>query len=157
MASLMHQSFQNAGGVPRVASILNMADRATERALMENLAEESPDLVVEIRRLMFVFDDITKLSEKDVQTVLKNVESAQWAMALKCASEELKDKILNNITPRQRSVAINIIAIALYSCDKVGNSSINCTHFCQNDTPQDLTIWFGRHRALYLFKFQQCF
>jgi len=100
MASVMSQSFENAGGVSNVAGILNVTDRATERALLENLAQEAPDLVEEIRRLMFVFDDITKLTDKDVQSVLKNVESSQWAMALKGASEELKERILGNMSQR---------------------------------------------------------
>lgn len=100
MSSVMSQSFENAGGVSSVAEILNVTDRATERSLLENLAQEDPDLVEEIRRLMFVFDDINKLSDKDVQTVLKNVEAAQWAMALKGSSEELKAKILGNMSQR---------------------------------------------------------
>jgi flagellar motor switch protein FliG len=100
MASVMSQSYENAGGVDSVANILNVTDRATERALLENLAQEDPDLVEEIRRLMFVFEDVTKLSDKDVQSVLKNVESSQWAMALKGASEELKEKILGNMSQR---------------------------------------------------------
>jgi len=67
---------------------------------LENLAQEDPDLVEEIRRLMFVFDDIAKLGNKEIQTLLKNVESSQWAMALKGASEELKDKVLKNMSKR---------------------------------------------------------
>ncbi|MBN2022380.1 MAG: flagellar motor switch protein FliG [Pirellulales bacterium] len=100
MAAVMSQQFENAGGVASVAEILNVVDRATERTLLENLAQEDPDLVEEIRRLMFVFEDITKFSDRDVQSVLKNVESSQWAMALKGASEELKDKILGNMSKR---------------------------------------------------------
>ena len=78
-----------------MAEILNVIDRATERSLLENLAQEDPDLVEEIRRLMFVFEDIAKLGNRDIQILLKNVESSQWAMALKGASEELKEKVLN--------------------------------------------------------------
>ncbi len=100
MASVMSQSFENAGGIPAVAGILNVIDRATERSIMENLAQEDPELVDEIRRLMFVFEDITKFSHRDIQTVLKNVESSQWAMALKGASEDLKNKILSNMSKR---------------------------------------------------------
>jgi flagellar motor switch protein FliG len=100
MASLMNQSFENAGGVGSVAEILNVTDRSTERTLLENLAQEDPDLVEEIRRLMFVFEDINKMSDKDIQTILKNVETSQWAMALKGASEELKEKILGNMSQR---------------------------------------------------------
>jgi flagellar motor switch protein FliG len=101
MASVMSQSSTNkAGGVNSVAEILNVTDRTTEKALLENLAQEDPDLVEEIRRLMFVFEDIMKIPDKDIQTILKNVESAQWAMALKGASEELKSKILGNMSQR---------------------------------------------------------
>lgn len=100
MASVMSQQFENAGGVPDVAEILNVTDRTTERTLLENLAQEDPDLVEEIRRLMFVFEDISKLADRDIQTLLKNVENAQWAMALKGASEELKEKILKNMSKR---------------------------------------------------------
>jgi len=100
MSSVMSQQFENAGGVAAVAEILNVIDRATERSLLENLAQEDPDLVEEIRRLMFVFDDITKFSDRDIQTILKNVESSQWAMAMKGASEDLKQKILNNMSKR---------------------------------------------------------
>jgi flagellar motor switch protein FliG len=100
MSSVMSQQFETAGGVESVAEILNVTDRATERGLLENLAQEDPDLVEEIRRLMFVFEDICKFSSKDIQTVLKNVESSQWAMALKTASEDLKQKILGNMSTR---------------------------------------------------------
>ncbi len=100
MSSVMSQQFENAGGIEAVAEILNVIDRATERSLLENLAQEDPDLVEEIRRLMFVFDDITKFGDREIQTILKNVENSQWAMALKGASEELKQKILNNMSKR---------------------------------------------------------
>jgi len=94
------QSFRKAGGVPAVAEILNVTDRATERLVLESLGKESPQLVDEIRRLMFVFEDISKLGDKDIQTLLKNVETAQWAMALKGASSGLQEKIMRNMSQR---------------------------------------------------------
>jgi flagellar motor switch protein FliG len=100
MSAVVSQSYEHAGGVPTVAEILNVSERATERALLENLAQEDPDLVEEIRRLMFVFEDISKLGDKDIQTVLKNVETGQWAIALKGASNELKERILGNMSQR---------------------------------------------------------
>lgn len=100
IAGLMSQSFENAGGVESVAEVLNVIDRATERSLLENLAQENPDLVEEIRRLMFVFEDLNKFTNKDIQVVLKNVETSQWAMALKGASEQLKQKIFGNLSQR---------------------------------------------------------
>src|SRR3954453_24089097 len=100
MSSVMSQSFEGAGGVGAVAEMLNVSDRATERALMDSLKEEDPELVEEIRRLMFVFEDVGRFSDKDIQTVLKNVETSQWAMALKGASESMKEKVLKNMSER---------------------------------------------------------
>jgi flagellar motor switch protein FliG len=100
MSSIAGQSFEAAGGVEAIAEILNVTDRATERTLLESLAQEDPDLVEEIRRRMFVFDDIGKFATKDIQTVLKNVENSQWALALKTAGEDLKQKILGNMSSR---------------------------------------------------------
>jgi flagellar motor switch protein FliG len=100
MSSVMSQSFENAGGVEAVAEMLNVSDRATERALLEGLGEHDSELVDEIRRLMFVFEDVSKFADKDIQTVLKNVETSQWAMALKGASDALKEKILKNMSER---------------------------------------------------------
>ena len=100
MASVMSQSFRAAGGVEAVAAILNVTDRSTERTLLENLAVEDPELAEEIRRLMFVFDDISKFGDKEIQTLLKNIENSQWALALKGANPELKEKVLSNMSQR---------------------------------------------------------
>ncbi|MEM6331075.1 MAG: flagellar motor switch protein FliG [Planctomycetota bacterium] len=100
MSSVMSHSFHAAGGVESVAAMLNVSDRGTERTLLENLAVDDAELVEEIRRLMFVFEDIAKFNDKDIQSVLKNVESSQWALALKGSSAVLKDKILGNMSQR---------------------------------------------------------
>jgi flagellar motor switch protein FliG len=100
MKTLMSQSFEHAGGPPTVAEILNVTDRSTGRTILDNLADEDPDLVEEIRRLMFVFDDIGKLADKDIQSLLRSVETGQWAMALKGASSDIRDKVLGNMSQR---------------------------------------------------------
>lgn len=100
MSSVMSQSFQRAGGVEAIAAMLNVSDRTTERVLLENLGGVDPELVEEIRRLMFVFDDLAKFSDRDIQKVLKSVENSQWALALKGAGADLKDKILSNMSQR---------------------------------------------------------
>ena len=74
---------------------------------MESLKEEDPELVDEIRRLMFVFEDIGRFTDKDLQTVLKNVETSQWAMALKGASESLKEKVLKNMSERAAETLVH--------------------------------------------------
>jgi flagellar motor switch protein FliG len=97
---LVSQSYENAGGLPAVAGILNVIGRQTERQILENMSQDDPELVDEIRRLMFVFEDIGKLTDKDIQTVMKNVETSQWALALKGCSDDLKQKILGNMSSR---------------------------------------------------------
>jgi flagellar motor switch protein FliG len=89
-----------AGGVASVAEILNVAERSVERNVMEALGRDDPELSDDIRRLMFVFEDIAKLADRDIQSLLKNVETAQWAMALKGASQSLQDKVLRNMSSR---------------------------------------------------------
>jgi flagellar motor switch protein FliG len=100
MSSVVSQSFERAGGAESVAEILNLSDRSTERAILDALGQEDPELVEQIRRLMFVFEDIAKFSDKDLQTILKNVDNAQWATALKGASNDLKEKVLSNMSQR---------------------------------------------------------
>lgn len=109
MATFLTQSFNKAGGVGNVAEILNVTDRATERTLLDNLAQEDMSLVDEIRRLMFVFEDISKLGDKDIQQILKNVENSQWACALKGASDTLREKILGNMSERAATMLMEEI------------------------------------------------
>ena len=100
MVSLFGQQSDQVGGVPLVAQILNVADRATSKSILDTMGQESEDLVEEIQRLMFVFDDITKLDDKSIQALLKEVDNSQWAMALKGASHEVRGKILGNLSKR---------------------------------------------------------
>lgn len=100
MLSTINQQLEKAGGVPIVAEILNLTDRMTNRGILENLEEDDSELADEIRRLMFVFDDLLKLDNKAIQSLLKEVDNSQWAMALKGASEEIRDKILSNLSAR---------------------------------------------------------
>ena len=100
MMSTLNQQLDKAGGVPIVAEILNLTDRMTNRGILETLEEDDAELVDQIRRLMFVFDDLLKLDDKAIQALLKEVDNSQWALALKGASEEIKEKILGNLSQR---------------------------------------------------------
>lgn len=100
LSSMLTQSFEKIGGVPSVAEILNLVDRSTEKAILEGLEAEDPDLVEEIRRLMFVFEDILQVDDRGIQTVLKEVDNDELALALKTASPELKGKIFKNMSER---------------------------------------------------------
>lgn len=104
LSSMLMQSMEKAGGVPTVAEVLNLADRATEKSIMEGLESDDPDLVEEIRRLMFVFEDIMLVNDKGIQAVLKEVENDELSVALKTASEDLKNKLLSNMSERAASM-----------------------------------------------------
>jgi flagellar motor switch protein FliG len=100
LSDIVSQTFEKAGGVDTVAEMLNLADRSTEKGIMEGLEAEDPDLVEQIRRLMFVFEDILLVNDKGIQAVLKEVDNDELALALKTASQELKDKIFKNMSER---------------------------------------------------------
>ncbi len=100
MTSMFSQGMEKTGGVPLVAQILNVTDRNTNKGILDNLEHDDADLVDEIRRLMFVFEDLLKLDDKSIQTLLKEVDNSQWALSLKGASEEIKQKILGNLSTR---------------------------------------------------------
>lgn len=86
------------GGVKSLAEILNSTSRNVETGIMEVLIQKDPELATEIKNLMFVFEDLTKLRDRDIQKVLKSIDSKSLAMALKVASEDLRDKIYTNMS-----------------------------------------------------------
>jgi len=100
LSNMIGTSSEKVGGVETVAEILNLVDRSTERTIMQGVESEDPDLVEEIRRRMFVFEDINNVNDKGIQAVLKEVENDELCLALKTASEGLKNKILANMSSR---------------------------------------------------------
>jgi len=100
LSNLLSQSFEKIGGIESVAEMLNLVDRTTEKGIMEGLEAEDPDLVEQIRRLMFVFEDIGMVNDKGIQSVLKEVDNDELALALKTASTDLRDKIFKNMSER---------------------------------------------------------
>jgi len=100
IASLAFEEYQEVGGIRTVAEILNVMERSTEKAILENLEDERPELADEIKKLMFVFEDILLVDDRGIQNVLKEVGNQQLALALKTASPELKDKIFRNMSKR---------------------------------------------------------
>jgi flagellar motor switch protein FliG len=91
-----------AGGPGAVAEVLNLMSAATEKELLDGLAERDPDLSDEIRDLMFVFEDIVTLDPKGVTRLLRDVDTRELALALKLASDELKERILSTLSSRAR-------------------------------------------------------
>ncbi len=88
------------GGTKTVAEILNQCDSTTEQNILENVAETNDELADSIRQLMFVFEDILNIDDRGIQTILKEVSREDLVLALKSASEALKNKIINNMAER---------------------------------------------------------
>jgi len=100
LSSLVNQDYTIIGGVDAIVDILNTVDRSTEKHILENLEIEDPELADEIRRKMFVFEDILLLDDKTIQRVLREVDNNDIAIALKGANEEVQNAIFNNMSKR---------------------------------------------------------
>ncbi len=88
------------GGPKAVAEILNRTGRSTEKAVLERLDAQDPELAEQVRNQMFVFDDISQLTDREIQMLLREVDTKDLGIALKGASEELRDRILANMSER---------------------------------------------------------
>lgn len=100
LASLVNQDYTIIGGVDAIVEILNTVDRGTEKYIMENLEIDEPELAEEIRKKMFVFEDILVLDDRAIQRVLRDVETNDLAVALKGANEEVQEVIFKNQSKR---------------------------------------------------------
>lgn len=100
LSSLVNQDYTIVGGVDSIVEILNSVDRGTEKHIMETLEIEEPELADEIRKKMFVFEDILLLDDRAIQRVLRDVENADLELALKNTTEEVQNVIYKNLSKR---------------------------------------------------------
>ena len=100
LASLVNQDYTIVGGVDSIVSILGNVDRGTEKHIMESLEIEEPELADEIRKKMFVFEDILLLDDRAIQRVLREVDNADLELALKSTTEEVQNVIFKNLSKR---------------------------------------------------------
>ncbi len=100
LSSLVNQDYTIVGGVDAIVNILNTVDRSTEKHIMEELEIDEPELADEIRRKMFVFEDILLLDNRSIQTVLREVDNNELSVALKNANEEVQKAIFDNLSSR---------------------------------------------------------
>ena len=100
LSSLVNQDYTSIGGVDAIVDILNTVDRGTEKHIMETLEIDEPELAEEIRRKMFVFEDIISLDDRAIQRVLRDVDNNDLATALKGANEEVQSVIFRNMSKR---------------------------------------------------------
>lgn len=104
LSTLASEDYTSAGGIDTVVAILNNADRATERNIIEALEEDDPDLAEEIKKKMFVFEDIITLDDRSIQRVMRHVDTSDLAKALKAVDPEVQDKIFRNMSKRAASM-----------------------------------------------------
>lgn len=100
LSTIVTQDYTSAGGVNSLVEVLNRVDRATEKTIIETLEVQDPELAEEIKKRMFVFEDIVQLDDRAVQLILREVDSHDLALALKGAGEQVMKKIENNISKR---------------------------------------------------------
>jgi flagellar motor switch protein FliG len=100
LASLANQDYTIVGGVDAIVNILNTVDRGTEKHIMESLEIEEPELADEIRKKMFVFEDILLLDDRAIQRVLRDVDNNDLEVALKGSNDEVKSVVLKNLSKR---------------------------------------------------------
>ena len=100
LSTLSSEDYTAAGGVESIVDILNLVDRSTEKGIIESLEEEDPELAEDIKKRMFVFEDIVLLDDRAIQKVLREVDTNELAKALKSVDSEVQDKIYRNMSKR---------------------------------------------------------
>mgnify|MGYP001379946287 FL=1 len=100
LSATVTQDYTETGGIESVVEVLNSVDRSTERTILDALEIQDPELAEEIKKRMFVFEDIVTLDNRSIQRVIRDVENDDLQLALKVASEEVKEVIFNNMSKR---------------------------------------------------------
>jgi flagellar motor switch protein FliG len=100
LSATVTQDYTNAGGIQSIVQILNGVDRATERTILDALEVQDPELAEEIKKRMFVFEDIVSLDNRSIQRVIRDIENSDLQLALKVASEEVREVIFRNMSKR---------------------------------------------------------
>lgn len=100
IATILPQEFCTAGGIEALAEMLNRVDHSSKKSILETIEQESQELAIEIRKLLFTFDDLILLDDRAIQQVLRDADYKELAVALKGAPEEVKTKIFANVSSR---------------------------------------------------------
>ncbi|MDR2803350.1 MAG: flagellar motor switch protein FliG [Treponema sp.] len=100
LSTLSSEDYTAAGGIPSIVEILNLVDRSSEKQIIEALEEEDPELAEEIKKRMFVFEDIVMLDDRSIQKVMREVDQQELSKALKSVDAEVQDKIYRNMSKR---------------------------------------------------------
>jgi len=108
--SVVQQEYSSAGGIKSLAEILNHADRSTERNVLDALTESDEELAAEVRRLLFVFEDVVKLDDRSIQLVLREADQKDLALALRGVNDDVKERILSNMSERGAQMLVEEMA-----------------------------------------------
>jgi len=100
LSSTVTQDYTSAGGIEAIVQILNGVDRSTERTILDALEIQDPELAEEIKKRMFVFEDIVNLDNRSIQRIIRDIENTDLMLALKVASEEVREVIFRNMSKR---------------------------------------------------------
>lgn len=100
LSTTVTQDYTQTGGVESVVEVLNSVDRATEKTILDSLEIQDPELAEEIKKRMFIFEDIVTLDSRAIQRVIREVENDDLLLALKASSEEVKEIIYSNMSQR---------------------------------------------------------
>ncbi len=100
LSSTVTQDYTNAGGIESIVQILNGVDRGTERTILDSLEIQDPELAEEIKKRMFVFEDIVNIDNRSIQRIIRDVENADLQLALKVASEDVREAVFTNMSKR---------------------------------------------------------
>lgn len=100
LSATVTQDYTNAGGIDSIVQILNGVDRGTERTILDALEIEDPELAEEIKKRMFVFEDIVSIDDRSIQRIIRDIENADLQLALKVSSEEVRESIFRNMSKR---------------------------------------------------------
>lgn len=100
LSSTVTQDYTNAGGIESIVQILNGVDRGTERTILDSLEIQDPELAEEIKKRMFVFEDIVNMDNRSIQRIIRDIENTDLQLALKVASEEVREVIFKNMSKR---------------------------------------------------------
>ncbi len=104
LSSVVSQKFTAVGGVKSLVDVINCVDRTTEKTILEYLTENSPELADEVKKMMFVFEDIIMLDDASIQKVLREVDTKELGLALKGVTEEVQSRIFKNMSERASSM-----------------------------------------------------
>ncbi|MET3288491.1 flagellar motor switch protein FliG [Brevibacillus fluminis] len=100
LSATVTQDYTQAGGIEAIVNVLNGVDRSTERTILDSLEIQDPELAEEIKKRMFVFEDIASLDNRSIQRVIRDVENADLQLSLKVASEEVRETVFRNMSKR---------------------------------------------------------